>query len=479
MSLAQTPNLTRSTLISSFAAALCLSACAPDLGPMPDLQAPQTLSTRKSFDNQQGEWPAEGWWVAYGDDELNRLEDEALQGSPDLKIAEARLREAQAAAKQAGADLLPNLSFDAASQSTKQSLNEGFPKPIQSSLPHGWHTNTRLAGSLTYELDLYGKNRAAYAAATSDEKAAEVDVEEARLLLSTSVAGAYANLVRLAADKGAAEDAVHIREQSASLFSKREDQGLENRGATAEAQANADSARADEDVIDGEIETTRIEIAALLGEGPDRGLEVPLPVAKEVHPLGLPPRLAADLIGRRPDLVAARLRAEAAAERIKVAHADFYPNIDLNGLVGFQSLDIGSVFMHGSLIGAIGPALHLPVFDGGRIEGAYRGARASYDEAVASYDKTLVVSLKDVADAMATERELELERSHSRAALKEIDAAYKTAKARYQGGLARYLDVLTAEDTLVLERRRVADLDASELAQDVVLIRALGGGFHS
>jgi len=479
MSLAQIPDFKRSIRISSLAAALCLSACAPDLGPKPELQAPQSLGTQKSFADQEGAWPADKWWAAYGDGELNRLEDEALQGAPDLRIAEARLREAQAAAKQAGADLVPHLSLDAASQSTKQSLNEGFPKQIQSSLPHGWHMNTRLAGSLSYELDLYGKNRAAYAAATSDEKAAEVDFEEARLVLSTSVAGAYANLVRLAADKVAAEDAVHIREQSATLFAERENQGLENRGATAEAQANADSARADEDVIDGEIDAARNEIAALLGKGPDRGLEVPLPEAKEVRPLDLPPRLAADLIGRRPDLVAARLRAEAAAERIKVAHADFYPNIDLNGLVGFQSLDIGSIFMHGSLIGAIGPALHLPIFDGGRIEGAYRGARASYDEAVASYDKTLVGSLKDVADAMAAERELERERGHSRAALKEIDTAYKTAKARYEGGLARYLDVLTAEDTLVLERRRVADLDASELAQDVVLIRALGGGFHS
>ena len=479
MNAARKSNLKRSTKISPLAAALCLSACAPDLGPAPELQAPQTLATEKSFTNPKGEWPTEKWWLAYGDAELNRLEDEACQGSPDLKIAEARLREAQAAERKAGADLVPNFSFDGASQSSKQSLNQGFPNSIQSSLPHGWHTNTRLAGSLTYEIDLYGKNRAAYAAATSEEKASEVDVEEARLVLSTSVAGAYANLVRLAADKVAAEYAVHIREHSAALFAERESQGLENRGATAEAQANTDSARADEDVIDGEIDAARNEIAALLGRGPDRGLEVPLPDAKAVRPLGLPARLAADLIGRRPDLVAARLRAEAAADRIKVAHADFYPNIDLNGLVGFQSIDIGSVFMHGSLIGAIGPALHLPIFDGGRIEGNYRGARGSYDEAVASYDKTLVTSLKDVADAMAAERELERERGHSRAALKEIDAAYKTAKARYEGGLARYLDVLAAENTLVLERRRVADLDASELAQDVVLIRALGGGYHS
>lgn len=473
------PTIDRSVRLYSLAAALCLSACVPDLGPQPDLQAPQTLAVEKSFKGAHGEWPADKWWVAYGDPELNRLEDEASQGSPDLRIAEARLREADAAARQAGADLVPNVSLDATSQSAKQSLNQGFPQPIETAMPHGWHTNTRVAGGLTYELDLYGKNRAAYAAATSEEEAARVDFAESRLLLSTSIAGAYANLVRLSADKAAAEDAVRIREQSAGLFVRREAQGLENKGAAAQAEANADSARADEDVIDGQIAGVRDELAALVGKGPDRGLELPLPHARDVHPLNLPTKLAADLIGRRPDLVAARLRAEAASERIKVAHADFYPNIDLNGLVGFQSLDAGQVFMHGSLIGSIGPALHLPIFDGGRIEGAYRGARASYDEAVGSYDKTFVASLRDVADAMASIRELRNERGHARAALGQIEQAYKTATARYQGGLAPYLGVLSAEDTLVLERRRVADLNASELAQDVVLIRALGGGFHS
>jgi NodT family efflux transporter outer membrane factor (OMF) lipoprotein len=270
-----------------------------------------------------------------------------------------------------------------------------------------------------------------------------------------------------------------VRQQSADQFAQREREGLENRGAAAQAQAEADAARADEDVIDGQIGIVRDELAALVGKGPDRGLEVPLPAARDIQPLAPPPRLAADLIGRRPDLVAARLRAEAASERIKVAHADFYPNIDLNGLIGFQSLDISQVFMHASLIGAIGPALHLPIFDGGRIEGAYRGARAGYDEAVATYDRTLVNSLHDVADAMVGERELQTELDHSRAALKQSEDAYKIAELRYRGGLSRYLDVLTAEDTLVAQRKRVADLEASAFAQNVVLVRALGGGFRT
>ena len=475
----QTSVRRRSVGIASITAALCLSACAPDLGPTPEIEAPQSLATEKTFAGQHGQWPEDRWWEIYGDAELNRLEDEALQGSPDLKIAEARLHEAEAASQQAGADLVPNLSLDAMSQPTKQSLNQGYPAQIKPFMPHGWHTNARVAGTLNYELDLYGKNRAAYAAAMSEGLAAAIDVDEARLVLATSVAGAYADLVRLSADKTAAEDAVRIREQSAQLFARREGEGLENKGAVAEAQADADAARSDEDVIDGQIASVRNEIAALVGNGPDRGLEVPLPKARDLRPLSLPAKVAADLIGRRPDLVAARLRAEAASERIKVAHADFYPNIDLNGLIGFQSLDISQVFMHSSMIGSVGPALHLPIFDGGRIEGTYRGARASYDEAVWAYDKTLVSALHDVADAMAGQRELRNELDHSRAALKQIEAAYKTAGDRYSGGLARYLDVLSAEDTLVLERRRVADLYASQLAQDVILVRSLGGGFHS
>jgi NodT family efflux transporter outer membrane factor (OMF) lipoprotein len=460
-------------------AAIGLSACVPDLGPQPELEAPQQLAAAKTFGAQQGPWPTDKWWEAYGDPELNQLMEEALKDSPDLKITAARLREAEAAAQQTGASLLPNIGFDGSAEPTKQSLNEGFPKQIESALPHGWHTNTQVTASLNFELDIWGKNHAALAAATSEAQAAQVEIAEAQIAISTSIASAYAELGRLTADKAAAEDAVHIREQSAQLFAKREAQGLENRGAMAEAQANADSARADEDIIDGQISTVRDEIAALLGKGPDRGLEVPLPKAKKFRRPDLPEHLAADLIGRRPDVVAARLRAEAASERIKVAHADFYPNIELNGLIGFQSLDIGKIFMHSSLIGAIGPAIHLPIFDGGRIEGAYRGARAGYDEAVGTYDKTLVNSLRDVADSLVAERELTTELGHARSALKEIEAAYKTAQLRYQGGLSPYLNVLAAEDTLVQQRRRVADLEARDLAQDVSLVRALGGGFRS
>jgi NodT family efflux transporter outer membrane factor (OMF) lipoprotein len=454
-----------------------LAGCVPDLGPKPEIESPASLKSDQTLAAPAGAWPADRWWTSYGDSELDTLVDEALAGSPDLKIAEARMREAGAAEQVAGAALLPTITADASAQPTKQSLNNGFPTQIQSVLPHGWHTNTRVAGNLDYELDLFGKNRAGLAAATSDAEAASVDVAAARLVLSTSVAAAYSDLVRLEADRATAEDAIRVRQQSAKLFSDRQAEGLENKGVVDQADANVAAAQSDADVIDGEIGITRNQIAALLGKGPDRGLEIAVPATPRLAPMKLPATLGVDLVGRRPDIVAAKLRAESASDRIDVAHADFYPNIDINGFIGFQSLDIGDIFKHGSLIGALGPALHLPIFDGGKIEGNYRGARASYDEAVATYDKTLVNALHEVADAVVTERSLDAQLAHSRAALVDSEGAYDVAMLRYKGGLSRYLDVLTAEDTLLAQRRAVADLEGRVFAQDVALIRALGGGF--
>jgi NodT family efflux transporter outer membrane factor (OMF) lipoprotein len=454
-----------------------LAGCVPDLGPKPELENPETLKSEQTLAAPAGDWPADQWWKRYGDSELDTLIDEALAGSPDLKIAEARMHQADAAEQQAGAALVPTITADASAQPTKQSRNQGFPSQIQNFLPHGWHTNTRVTGNLNYELDFFGKNHAALAAATSDAQAAAVDVAAARLVLSTSVAAAYSDLVRLEADRATAEDAVRVRQQSAKLFADRQKQGLENNGVVDQAEAEAAAAQADADVIDGEIGIARNQIAALLGKGPDRGLEIPVPATPHLDAMTLPAKLGVDLVGRRPDIVAAKLRAESASDRIDVAHADFYPNIDINGFLGFQSLDIGDIFKHASLIGQLGPALHLPIFDGGKIEGNYRGARASYDEAVATYDKTLVNALHEVADAVVNERSLSAQLAHSRAALADSEGAYRIAMLRYKGGLSRYLDVLTAEDTLLVQRRQVADLEGRVFAQDVVLVRALGGGF--
>jgi NodT family efflux transporter outer membrane factor (OMF) lipoprotein len=196
-----------------------------------------------------------------------------------------------------------------------------------------------------------------------------------------------------------------------------------------------------------------------------------------MRPSGLPDQLSLNLIGRRPDLVSARLRAEAASSRIRAAKAAYYPNISLSALIGLQSLGLNRLIDSGSTYGSVGPAFSLPIFDRPRLNGQLRGARAAYDQAVANYDDSLITALKEVTDAADSMRALAGRRAQATAALTAAQNAYGIAKQRFEGGLSTYLDVLTAEDA-VLDRRRVAaDLEARGFTLDVALVRALGGGF--
>jgi NodT family efflux transporter outer membrane factor (OMF) lipoprotein len=191
----------------------------------------------------------------------------------------------------------------------------------------------------------------------------------------------------------------------------------------------------------------------------------------------LPANLAADLIGRRPDVVAAKWRAEAASQRIGQAKAAFYPNVNLAAAVGVQALHLSKMFDNGSDVGSVGPAISLPIFEGGRLKASLRAVEADRDNAVAAYDSAVTQALRDVADAAASERALATRLTESRAALAASEDGYRIAKLRYQGRLSTYQTVLIAEMSVLTNRRIVADLDSRALALDVALVRALGGGF--
>lgn len=468
----------RNTLLAG--GLVALAACAPTLGPKPALMATDDLAAGKSFAAQAapGELAAD-WWKSYGDAQLDALIEEALAGSPDLAVAAARVQQAEAAASQAGATRFPTLGGSGALEENRQSLNTGFPDEFKAFLPQGWNDQARLALNLRYQLDLFGKNRAAFAAATSNAEAARADQAAARLVISTGVAGAYAELKRLYADRAAAEDAARVRGQTARFFADRQQAGLENRAPVANAEAGAASARADIAALDGHILVVRHQLGALVGKGPDRGLEIAPPPASALHPVGLPANLAADLLGRRPDIAAARARVEAAAQREKVAKADFYPNVDLVANIGLQSLPANILFKRDSQFGTIGPALTLPIFDGGGKEAAYRGARGAYSEAVAVYNRTLVNAFREVADAITNQKAAQAELAEARLALTAAQDAYDIIQKRYGAGLVRNIDVLGAEGSLLEARRRVADREAVAFSLDVALIRALGGGYRA
>ena len=460
-------------------ATLGLASCAslPDVGSARDPKPVADYAAKQSFTAPAGEWPSDGWWSVYGDPQLGSLIDAALQGSPSMAQAQARVMKAAATAGEAQATRLPTLEGDGSYAEVKQSLNQGFPPQFAQYLPRGYNSSGYLALKFGYEFDFWGKNRAAIAAATSDLRAAQADAAEARLALSTGIALAYADLGRLFAERDVAERSVQNKEETQGLVLRRVDNGLDTRAELKEAEAGAPAARAQMAAVDEEIAQTRNRIAALMGAGPDRGISIERPAALHIKVLGLPEELQAQLLGRRPDVVAARWRAEAAAKRIHVAQAQFYPNINLSAYIGQQALFASLLFKDSSQIGSVGPAVTLPIFEGGRLRDQYRGARSDYEDAVASYDATLVQALQELADTAASERALGVRLQESRAALAADEEAYKLTRMRYEGGLANYQSVLLAEDAVLQARVIVADLDARAFTLDVQLVQALGGGY--
>jgi len=458
------------------ASAASLAACAGLPGKdMPAGPKPAAAyASDQSLAAPESAWPTSDWWTAYGDPQLDSLIDEALAQSPDMATAKARIDKARAALAEVRVGLYPTLKGQASIAETKESYNNGIPALF---VPKGYNDIGSAQLDFSYDFDFWGKTRAAVAAATSDAKASAADAAAARLTLSTAVAADYADLARLYAERDVAERSLASRGETLDLVSRRVTNGLDTRGELNQAQAGVPSARADLDLIDEQIAQTRDAIAALLGEGPDRGLTLQRPATAQIRAFGLPARLSADLIGRRPDIVAARWRAEAAAKRIGQAKAAFYPDINLTAFVGQQSLYLHELFAAGSDVGQVGPAISLPIFDAGQLRGQLRGADADYSAAVASYDAALTQALREVADAAASARALSLRLKDSRDALADQEEAYRIARLRYEGGLANYQTVLIAEDSVLQSRRTVVDLQARAFSLDIQLIKALGGGY--
>lgn len=440
------------------------------------IRAPESYAATEAFQAPLAAWPSDGWWSELGDPQLDQLMKEGLADASDIRAAAARFDRAEAVAGGARSRLLPTVEGQAQTSSEKQTYNYLMPSQA---VPQGWNDAGRVGLNFAWELDFWGKNRAALQAAKLDAQAAGAEAAAARLAVSTGIAAAYADLASLYAELDTVDDAISVRGRTVAVMAKRNAQGLENAGAVERAQASQAAAESERAAINEQIGLTKNRIAALMGAGPDRGLTIQRPTIILTDNLGLPRNVPAGLLGRRADVVAARLRTEAAASRIKQAKAGFYPNINLVGMIGAQALGLGNLFSSGSDYGSVGPAISLPIFQGGRLKAEHRGAEADYAAAVAHYDGTLTQALREVADATTSARALDARLDRALAAEAHAEAAWKVANHRYAGGLATYLDVLTAEDALVASRRSVAQLQSRAFTLHVTLVRALGGGFHA
>jgi NodT family efflux transporter outer membrane factor (OMF) lipoprotein len=463
-------------LLFSTVCAFGLNGCATPgkLGLEPVAKPLESYAVDKSLAGGVADFPDAQWWNAYHDPALSALIEEGLANSPDLQRATARAQAAQALIGQARSLLLPQLSASGSVTEQKMSQNQIIPKPFVSDdlLDEG-----KVSGSLSFNLDLWGKNRTALAAATSDARAALVDAAQARLILSTAIASSYYELGRLAGQRAMADRSLKIVQRMEQLTSKRVEQGLDNKAALKEAQSQAARAHGELLVVDEAIVLGRHALAALLGAGPDRGLSLEPPNLSVAAKTELPDNLAANLLGRRPDVVAARLRSQAALSREKSARAAFYPNINLMAVGGLQSIGLDKLMQADSAFAQFGPAVQLPLFDGGALRSGLRRARAGRWEAVAHYDATLVAALRETADAISSKAIVKDRLTYARQAWKAQKAAYQLIQKRQQVGLANDLQLLSAENSMIAAQRLLVAIEAQNIFADIALVRALGGGF--
>ena len=435
----------------------------------------EQYQTQQSLSGKSADWPQDAWWQAYDDAQLDALIKEGLQGSPTMAIAEARLRRARAMTQVTGSASKPQLNAGAKASMEKQSYNYLYPR---SALPDGWNDYGQAGLDFSWEIDFWGKHKAALAAATSMQEATAAEVAQARLALAASIATAYGEFARLYVQHDTAEAVVAVRTKTLELLKKRRTHGLEILANVKQAEARKALAEEDLLALGEQLALQRNRLAALLGAGPDRGLSIKRPTINVAKSFGLPQQMHLALLGRRPDIVAARLRVEAYEQTVEKQKAEFYPNVNLSAMIGFQSLGLNMLAKKDAYMGSVGPAISLPIFNGGRLRGQLRSARADYDEAIGTYNQTVTQALQEVADASVSQKYLSRQVDKLQQAMQAASEAHRLMKDRYEGGLSNYLDVLSAEETLLSTQRTLRDMQSRAFTLDVALIKSLGGGYR-
>ncbi|POA65614.1 efflux transporter outer membrane subunit [Pseudomonas sp. GW531-T4] len=419
-------------------------------------------------------WPKSDWWKSLGDPQLDGLIREALHDSPDMQIASARAHQASAAAYAADAARMPTL--DASGSVSRSRL-------ARSQDPRGqgdnYSTLRSLTGTFNYTFDLWGGQRDTWEAALGQARAAEIDRQAAQLTLAADVARAYSDLGQAHIVHDLATEDLKRTRQMLELSQKRLSSGIDSQYQYQQTESLEASSEAS--LIDAEknLQSAKIALAVLLGKGPDRGNEIARPKVLQASAVALPSVLPAELLGRRPDLVAARWRVEAASKSIDAGKTNFYPNLNLSAAAGTQALLGDAMFGSASRFFNIAPTVSLPIFDGGRLRADLDARDADYDLAVAQYNKSLVTALGDVSDTISQLRDIGRQIAAQQHATDIAQDSYDTVVQRYGSGIGNYLDVLSIEQQLLQAQRQLATLNAQQIDLSIQLMQALGGGFQT
>jgi NodT family efflux transporter outer membrane factor (OMF) lipoprotein len=414
---------------------------------------------------------ADKWWTAFNDPQLNTLVDEALAGSPTLAAAMARVREAQSQLSGERAETYPQVTFDENDQYTRFSKDYIIPPPYAGH--HAWFGTVQ--ANLSWSLDLFGKQSAQIDDARETAHAAALDAEAARLLLAGSVTQAYVALWRSYLLIDVAEETVRQQGGLNGLTAGRVRAGLDSTASQKQSEALLAIAKEELTQANANRDLAVHAIAALIGRGAD-AYNITRPQLNDAA-LELPQTLPVDLLARRADIAAAEARINAATAGRQAAHQAFYPDVNLVGAAGWAALGLGPLFSAAAAQYGAGPAIHLPIFDAGKIRADYAGATAKLDQSVADYNESVVTAIRQTADALTQIQSLRDQTAQQKIALAAANASFNLASERYRSGLSPQSNALDAETVLIQARRQNATLAADTATARVALLMAIGGGF--
>jgi len=460
----------RSTVLTGLVATL-LSGCAsiPHVEPRRQALTSQAvgIASRDTLS------PAGSWWAALGDPQLDRIMADALAGNPSLDEAIARLRIAEASVATNKAGLLPQISGDVSETRVRLSDRHTTPPPYAGT--SRWIGSVQ--ANLDWSLDLAGRQKAQIQQARASASAAALDVDAARVTLSGAVAQAYINLTRATKQVEIAARFVVSRQEQLSLARTRKRTGLSSDLDLRAAETLLAEARQARIHADGDRVLMVHALAALAGRGADYYASIKAPTLVLQSGLPVSAALPADLLGRRPDILAARARIEVAEAGRKIAKADFYPDLDIKAFVGLSAIGLGSLFSGGAATYGAGPALHLPIFEGGRLKANYKGAVAGIDVAIADYNALVIGAVREATDSLSVIGTNAADAEQQEQVVDGLSETVRLDEVRVRTGLAGRLDVLSSGDRLLAASQRQVDLAAEGAAARVRLIIAFGGSF--
>jgi NodT family efflux transporter outer membrane factor (OMF) lipoprotein len=420
-------------------------------------------------------WPTSEWWQAWRDPQLDMLMTRAASGSPTLAIVRSRVTAAVWQARALHADELPQVNGAADFERSR------FARYANPAPPGGttvW--NNSAAIQLSYDLDLWGKNRAVEEGALNEVEASVADAQFAKVELQVAVARTYTELALQYALLDIYQSINEEERRDMEIATSRRKAGVSADIEASQARSQYQAGMTDILRTRDEIARARLQIAYLAGEGPGFGDALTRPSLPPDIGVPLPTYLPAEIIGHRADIVAQRWRAAEAAKKIDAAHADFYPNINLVASASLASLTpFGGFFnfVNSDAVGhSVGIAGSLPIFDAGARRGRYGVATAEYDDAVLKYNDAVLSAMKSVAQEVTLLQSDDAQQQSAEAALQSSKRSYDLAAQGYKGGITEYLDVLIAQKIMLQQQRDLALIRAQRVDAWVLLMRDLGGG---